>query len=367
MILKHIESSKSRQASNLQQYGQAILGVAMCTGVASLMHGHIDHANVIMVYLLGVVWTAARCGRGPAILASIASVAIIDFLFVRPYFSFAVSESAYLIIFPIMIVTSVLIGAMTSRIRKQAEETIALSKQAEAERLRSTLLSSVSHDLRTPLATITGAASSVLQSGGIERSDLVELIQVIYEEANRMDSFISNLLSMTRLESGNVQIKKEWQPIEEVVGSALARMEERLGARRVCTDLPADLPLVPLDAILVEQVFINLLDNAIKNSTEHDTITISAQRRNDDLVVTVSDTGSGIAASDREKIFEKFYQSPTRANQGGSGLGLSICKGVVTVHGGRIWVEENIPRGCSVKFSLPLGDTVPSITSEVMT
>ena len=366
MVSQYIEAAKSRQPSNVQQYGLALVAVALCTGVASLMHGHIDHANVIMVYLLGVVWTAARCGRGPAILASVASVAIIDFLFVRPYFSFAVSESAYLIIFPIMLITAVLIGALTSRIRQQAEETIALSKQAEAERLRSTLLSSVSHDLRTPLATITGAASSVLQSGGIERSDLVELIQVIYEEANRMDSFISNLLSMTRLESGNVQIKKEWQPIEEVVGSALARMDERLGKRTVQTDLPADLPLVPLDAILVEQVFINLLDNAVKNSTENDTVSISAVRKDEDLVVTVSDTGTGIAPEDRQKIFEKFYQSPTRANQGGSGLGLSICKGVVIVHGGHIWVEENKPRGCSIKFSLPLGGVAPSISSEAM-
>ncbi|HWT83169.1 MAG TPA: sensor histidine kinase KdpD, partial [Candidatus Methylomirabilis sp.] len=430
---------------NWLAYVQATAVVALCTVLAWAMFPYFESANIIMVYLLGVVSVAARSTRGPSVLASILSVAAFDFFFVQPYYSFAVSDTQYFVTFAVMLVVALVISGLTIRIRAQAESArhrerrtaalYAMSRElvsvrgldnilsaavrhiaevfrsqivillpdasgrpaiqgglparfemdstelgvsqwvyehrqmagrgtntlpgakalylplvasrgplgvlgvhptephaleapeqlhqletfanqtalaiertqlateaqeaqvrAETERLRNSLLSSVSHDLRTPLATIMGSASSLLENGThFQRGTWQDLLQSILDEAERLNRLVSNLLDMTRLEAGTLAVKKDWHPLEEVIGTALARMEKRLSNRPVTTNVPADLPLVQIDGVLIEQVFINLLDNGIKYTPPKSGIDISATVSDGAVLVEVADRGPGFS------------------------------------------------------------------------
>jgi two-component system sensor histidine kinase KdpD len=225
--------------------------------------------------------------------------------------------------------------------------------RAETERLRNMLLSSISHDLRTPLAAITGAASSLLEGADLlDAAASHELKETIYEEADRLTRLVTNLLDMTRLEAG-VQARKEWHALEDVLSAALSRLERRLHGRPVIARLPEDLPLVPLDDVLIEQVFINLIENALKYTPPGSPLEVTARAGDDEVTVEIADDGPGLAPGDEERAFEKFYRGSV-AGAGGAGLGLAICRGIVLAHGGRIWAE-NRPRGGAVfRFTLPI-------------
>jgi two-component system sensor histidine kinase KdpD len=241
--------------------------------------------------------------------------------------------------------------------------------EVEAERLRTALLSSLSHDLRTPLGGIEGAASSLLQApDGLPAEAKRELAETILEESRRMTRLVSNLLDMVRVESGTLAVQKAWQPLEEALGVALLRLEERLEGHPVSTRLPSALPLVPIDELLIEQVFINLLENAAKYTPPGTPITVSAWTSKNTVVVEVADTGPGIPAGEEEAIFRKFQRSSS-VNQtgpaGGSGLGLTICRGIVAAHGGRIWLERQAGGGSAFRFSIPLeGPPLGTVPSE---
>jgi two-component system, OmpR family, sensor histidine kinase KdpD len=232
--------------------------------------------------------------------------------------------------------------------------------RAEAERLRNSLLSSVSHDLRTPLATITGASSSLLDSGDqLDDGTRGELLRSIHQEAERLDRLVNNLLDMTRLESGGVSIRKEWQPLEGVVGAALKHLEARLRDRLVRLDLSVDLPLVPIDAMLIEQVLFNVLDNAVKYTPAGIPIDVSAAATAGAVTVEIADRGPGFAPGNEERIFDKFYREGTGGGPG-VGLGLAICRAIIHAHGGRIWAERRAGGGAVFRFTLPLGDSPPA-------
>jgi two-component system sensor histidine kinase KdpD len=495
-------------------YGQAAGIAAVSTAVAWAMFPYFAPANLIMVYLLGTVLTAARLGRGPAILASVLSVAAFDFFFVAPYLSFAVSDTEYIVTFVVMLGLAVLISTLTARIRGQAEaarqrerrtaalyamtrdlvsqrgldellraatrhiaevfgsrvvvflpdrdgrlvrragelapgtdeasehgvaqwvqdhgqmagrgsptlpgaralyvplpasrgtvgvlgveppagevlgtpeqlhlletfaaqtalaiERVALVDEAqqarlrsETERLRNSLLSAVSHDLRTPLATITGSASALVEGEAtLDPATRRELAQAIEDEADRLNRLVHNLLEMTRLESGGIRVHKDWHPLEEVVGSALARMEKRLGKRRVVITLPRDLPLVPLDPLLIEQVLINLLDNAVKYTPDDTPIEISASVEDHVAWVAIADRGPGFASGEEARIFDKFYRGQDAGARSGAGLGLAIARGIVEVHGGRITAERRPGGGALFRFTLPMAADPPELRAD---
>jgi len=241
-----------------------------------------------------------------------------------------------------------------------AEEARRARLRAETEQLRNSLLSSVSHDLRTPLAVVTGATSSLLDEHG-PRDPAVrrELLQTAHEEALRLNRLVRNLLDMTRLEAGALKVQKELQPIEEVVGAALDRMEDRLRGREVQTNVPRDLPLVPFDSALIEQVLINLIENATKYTPVGSPIEVTARVRGNWIEVEVADRGPGVDPKNAERVFDKFFRA-REGEGGGAGLGLTICRGIVTAHGGRIWVEGREGGGSSFRFTLPLQDGAPS-------
>jgi two-component system sensor histidine kinase KdpD len=230
--------------------------------------------------------------------------------------------------------------------------------RARTEELRSGLLSAVSHDLRTPLATITGAATTLRQDSGLDAATRRDLADAICEEAERLERLVSNLLDMTRLDSGAVEPRREWVPLVEVVGGALTRLERRLGGRRVTTTLPDDLPLVSLDPVLVEQLLVNLLENAVKYTPPGTELAIGAAREGGALVVDVSDRGPGIPPGDEERIFERFHRGD-HAGVRGVGLGLPIARAIAQAHGGRL-VASNRPGGGAVfRLTLPLGEEPP--------
>jgi two-component system sensor histidine kinase KdpD len=243
-----------------------------------------------------------------------------------------------------------------------AEEAQQARVAVEAERLRSTLLSSVSHDLRTPLATITGAASSLLQDASLGNDSRRELQEAIYEEAVRLNRLVTNLLDMTRLESGSLQLNRDWHSVEELVGSALARLEPVLRGRTVRARVPEDLPLVPVDGILVEQALVNLLENAAKHTDPPGAVEISARAEGGSIVVEVADEGPGLPPGAEERVFEKFYRAGSARR--GFGLGLPICRAIATAHGGDIRAERREPRGTRFRFALPLGETPPPASED---
>jgi two-component system sensor histidine kinase KdpD len=488
-------------------YLWGVVATAICTAIAWLMFEHFDPANLIMVYLVGVVVVAARYGRGPSVLSSLLSVVLFDFCFVPPQFSFAVSDSQYLITFAVMLLVALVISSMTVSIRHQAmiaghrerrvsslyamsrelavtrgEENIvriavkhvtevfeaqavvllpddtglivypngegaaqschgsdlsvaqwvydhgqmagqgtdtlpggdvvylplaassgmigvlallplksariALPEQQrlletfvsqialalervrlaadahstqlkmETEQLRNSLLSAISHDLRTPLAAIVGASSSLVRDDDrLNNHDRHELSLTIYDEAIRMASLANNLLDMARLQAGAVVLHLQWQPLEEVVGGALAGLTSRMANHPVTIKLPHGLPMVEIDSLLIERVFVNLLENAVKYTPHGTLIEISAATRENELVVIVSDQGSGIPAGEEKRIFEKFHRIDHEGNQGGAGLGLAICRSIVEAHGGRIWADNLPTGGAAFHFALPLTES----------
>lgn len=227
---------------------------------------------------------------------------------------------------------------------------------AEVERNRNTLLSAVSHDLKTPLASILTAGTSLLSAGQADALTR-ELLETIVQESERMNGLITNLLSVTRLESGAVP-NRELEALDDLVFAVLSRFSHRLAGRKVSVDIPPDLPMVLVDAGLIDQVLANLLENALRYTPSGSPIEVRGELDPAGVAVTISDHGPGIAAAERERVFERFYRGQAaRQNDGGTGLGLTICRAVVRAHGGRIGIFAGKDGGTSVRFSLPFAAT----------
>jgi two-component system sensor histidine kinase KdpD len=244
-----------------------------------------------------------------------------------------------------------------------AEQSARDRRRADEEHLRNALLSSVSHDLRTPLGVITGAVSTALETPGLAEPARRELLQSAQEEAQRLHRLVSNLLDITRLEAGSLELHTEWTPMEEVVGAALNRKELASEAQRVRVTIPEDLPLVAMDGVLMEQLLLNLLDNALKYSPPGSPVDIKAWAAGKSLTLSVSDQGPGIQSGEEERIFEKLARGQTASNRPGVGLGLAICKGIATAHGGSIQAVNHPRGGAQFLVSLPLG-TPPQMPKE---
>jgi two-component system sensor histidine kinase KdpD len=232
----------------------------------------------------------------------------------------------------------------------------------ETERLRSSLLSAVSHDLRTPLSVITGASSTLLENNqSLDPEVRRELTASILDESERLNRLVANLLDMTRLQAGALEIRKQWQPVEEVIGAALARLARQLKDHPVTTNVAADLPFAPLDDLLVQQVLVNLLENAVRHTPSGTPIEISARRQGDSIVIEAADRGPGLPPGDPNRLFEKFYRAGDSKSRTGAGLGLAICRGIVQLHGGHIHAENRPGGGAVFRFSLPLEGEPPKV------
>jgi two-component system sensor histidine kinase KdpD len=244
----------------------------------------------------------------------------------------------------------------------QALERVHLAEQvgqvqllSETEKLQTALLNSISHDLRTPLASITGALSSLrLDAPYLDEPARSDLVNTAWEQADRLNNLVGNLLGMTRLEAGAIKLKPELCDLQDVVGVALAQLEARLKNRHITVDISAGLPLVPLDMVLLAQALVNLLDNVLKYAPADTAIEIKGGVSGQEARLEISDYGPGIPEEDLERVFDKFYRAPRPESIGGTGLGLSICRGIVEAHHGRIWAKNRPQGGAVITIALPL-------------
>jgi two-component system sensor histidine kinase KdpD len=499
------KTAAAKKQPDYRPYWWAALVVAICTLVsATIDYFDTADANLVMVYLLGVVFAATRLGQGPAIMASCLGVLAFNFFFVEPQLTFRVSDTQYLLTFLVMLLVGLLVSRLTDQVRRQlraaqererrthalyrltrqlaeangseflinmagrqlqdifqAQVLIYLEEESrlslrygtkhaiavdainqvvaswvaehqqiagwgtdtlpnatalflpligtikplgalgvrpdeewrvhdpeerrllescatqfalaierdqlalaahdaelrvEAEELRNSLLSSVSHDLRTPLAAISGAGTSLLAQDSLDATTKQELLATIVDESQRLSRLVENLLDMTRLESGKLQLHPQWHVLEELVGAALARVRKLLANHPVQVVLAEDLPLILVDGLLVEQVLVNLLENAARYTPPGTPILISAARQAKTISIVVRDHGPGFGQGEVERLFEKFYQSPERRpdSRRGVGLGLAICRAIIKAHHGTITAINAEPHGALFEIRLPL-------------
>ena len=225
----------------------------------------------------------------------------------------------------------------------------------ETDKMQKALLHSISHNLRTPLATVTGALQSLLQDAAVlDDATRTELLTNAEEQAARLNRLVGNLLDMTRLEAGAVRVKREPCDILDVIGAALEQLGETGRKRQIVLDVPFQQRLAPLDFVLISQVLVNLLDNALKYSAAEAPVEIRVREQDDSLEVAVLDRGPGIAVDELALVFERFRRGSRSGQADGSGLGLSISRGFVEAHGGRIWAERRAPTGTVVAFTIPM-------------
>ena len=240
--------------------------------------------------------------------------------------------------------------------------------EAEGERLRSSLLSAVSHDLKTPLATMIAAGAALIgRTGEIDPKAADEILQSVVNEGERLSRLIHNLLSVTRLESATVELRRSPESVDDIVLSAVERFNTTSRRHPIVSELADDLPLISAEPVLLEQVLINLLENATRYAGADPAITVYARAANDAVLVQVSDDGPGIAEHEREKVFEKFYRGQHASkSDGGVGLGLTICRSIIRAHGGRIGVRERAGGGTVVEFTVPCAADSQQLSREAL-
>jgi two-component system sensor histidine kinase KdpD len=337
-------------------YAWAAGATVVATLIALGLDAYFHVVNVALVYLLAVVLIALRWPRGPVIAVAVFNVAAFNFFFIPPRGTFHVDDPQYLLTFAMMLGVGLVVSGLTERVRARAKAQAALEVEAETERVRSALLASISHDLRTPLAVITGSASTLAERGErLPPEERAALAQNIYHQARDVSELVTKVLQMTRLETGAMRLERDWGSIGEIAGSVLRRLRDRLSTHLMMVDLPDDLPLVRVDASLIEQVLVNLLENAARHTPPRTLIRLRAQVRGGELVISVEDFGPGLPEGDFERIFKKFHR--------GAGLGLAICRAIVELHKGHIWAERLPGVGTAFRFTLPL-EKPPSVPVE---
>ncbi len=335
-------------------YACAVAATAACTAAGMAMYPAFDAVNIAMVYLLAVVVVALRFSRGAAITTSTLSIVAFNYFFVPPRFSFHVYDGQYLLTFAIMLAVALVISRLTRSVRRQAQAQAALELEAETERMRSALLASISHDVRTPLAVIAGASSSLIEkSESLTPETRTELARSIYEQSRDMSELVTKVLQMTRLESGAMRLDRDWNSLADIAGAVLRRLAERLSRHRVMVDIASDLPLLRVDATLIEQALGNLLENAARHTPAGTFIRLRAELGGAEVTVSVEDFGPGLAEADTERVFAKFQHSRPEGAGGGVGLGLAICRAIVRLHGGKAWAERIPGGGTAFRFTLP--------------
>jgi two-component system sensor histidine kinase KdpD len=346
-------------------YAAATAAAIVCTLLGLAMVPRFDIVNVAMVYLLAVVLIALRYSRFATLYGAVVCVAAFDFIFVPPHGRFSVDDAQYLFTFAIMAGVGLVISGLLDKARRESDERSAASLAAETERIRSTLLASISHDLRTPLAVMAGASSSLAEGGErISAAERAALAQSIYAQAREMSEQVAKVLQMTRLEMGALAIDRDWVSMAEIIGTVLARYSSRLASHHVIVAVAEELPLVRADATLIDQALSNLIENAARHTPAGTPVAVRAAVQGSELVVSVEDHGPGIDQAHADQVFDKFYHRSHDGNPVGVGLGLAICRAIVRLHGGRVWAD-NVPGGGAVfRFSLPV-DPAPAPPTEV--
>lgn len=337
------------------------IGVLFVATIVSFLYDRMtgQTINVIMFYTLSLLlitrWTE---GYVPGIFAAFTSVVCVNYLFTYPYWKLNFILDGYPITFFCMLVVSILTSTTTSHLKKQSKliaEREKLLAEAEKEKMRANLLRAVSHDLRTPLTGIIGSSSSILENEGIlTEQEQMEMVRHIREDANWLLNMVENLLTVTRIRNDNASVNKALEPVEEVMSEAVFRLKKRIPDAKIKVLLPDEFVMIPMDATLIEQVLMNLMENAIYHAGSTEPVECRAEVGDSEVTFFVTDQGVGIAEDKLETIFDGTGQTENISADGhkGMGIGLSICKAIITAHGGEI-KARNHGHGAQFSFTIP--------------
>jgi K+-sensing histidine kinase KdpD len=361
----------------LKPYAFATLLADATIGILVLTRHYFDDTTAALVMVLAIMAIALLWKSGPALWASVICTLCYNYYFIVPYGTLNIEAREDVVAFIAFTAISIIMGQLSARVEARAIQAearrieiemlydklrLATEEAAEAEllrrseKLKSALLDAVTHDLRTPLTSIKAAVTTILSELPKEDDYQRELLQVIDEESDRLNRFIEEMMDLARLENGGLDIRRSETTVSEIVETALDRAAPLLVNHQVEVNIDPLLPTMAVDAVAFSQVLYSLLDNASKYSQPGSLISVSARLQDSLLIVSVRDAGSGIPKELRERVFDKFF----RGNLGGTkragfGLGLSIAKGIVEAHSGRIWIEDAAGGGTSVLVSIPIG------------
>ena len=332
-------------------YSASLALVGLVTAIIWLLHWNGQLTNCALAYLITVITAAVLLGVGPGVVASAAAGLIFDLFYTPPIGVLSLDDPADVLTCLLFVGSALSLGQLAARQRQATE----MEVLRQSDRLKTVLLHAVSHTLRTPLSSIIASAASLRDGEAVwTQGERVELARIIEHEALRLDRLVGNLLDLSRLESGSLRITCEWHDFAGLVVDALGCLTDGLSRHRVEVEIPDDLPPIRLDRGAIEQVLINLVENAIKFSPPWAEVRVCAELRGATLMVAVADQGNGIAPNVHSHIFEPFYRgSDATTERGGLGLGLAVAKGLVEAHGGRIWAENGPAGGACFRFALP--------------
>ncbi len=373
----------------VREFVFAAAGIAATTLVLLPIRNDVNATTIGFAYLLLIVFVAIVWGSAPALLASVLAVLCFNFFFLLPYHTFTIADPQNWVALTALFITSIAVGQLSARAKRRAEEaeeakreverlyyelqdSFERSSQAKAlkqsERLKSALLDAVTHDFRTPLTSIKASATAMLADlqtsernnapPQLVNEDRKEMLQVIDEEADRLDRFVEGLTKLARIDAGDMRLNLEPASVEEIVTTALRLAEPRTRTHRMEVWVD-DLPLITVDEHAISESIYTLIDNAAKYSPPESTITVrGTQKDESSVVISVEDRGPGIRAELRERVFQKFFRAMrdgdvTDRRIAGSGMGLAIARGIVEAHGGQIWVED-AEGGAGAKFVMEL-------------
>ena len=339
------------------QHLLGLLGVLATFVVVGLLHSTVvDLPAAILLYLVPIVLAASRWGRGPAVSAAVVAILGHDLLFVEPRGTFSVARADEALGLVLLLFTALVTAQLADGARRGAETAREAAVARRSDELKTALLRAVTHNLRTPLAAIKASVSGLRQPDAtFAAEDRAELLAEIEEEADRLDRLVTNLLDASRLEAGGLTLNAHPQDLGELVSTVVDRLQPRLAGRAVSVEIAEVLPPVPCDYAQIEQVLTNLLENAALHTDAGTPVTARALRQNGVVRVEVEDQGRGIPPTERERLFRPFERGQTRAP--GSGLGLTIARGFVEAHGGKLWLENGSITGSRFVFTLPIGQS----------
>jgi len=375
-------------------YIAAVLSIAGVTLALAPFHDRISPTTVALALLLVVLFAATAWGSRPALFASVLGMLCFNFFFLPPVGTLTIADPQNWVALAAFLVTAVTAGQLSARAKRRAEEAEAGRREIErlynelraaferashaealrqSERLKSALLDAVTHDLRTPLTSIKAAVTTLLSevSEGepvtLDEEGRREFLEVINEETDRLNRFVESLVELARIEAGEMQLRRRWGAVDEIIAEALSRAKALTRQHEIEVSLEDELPAVRVDAHAVAEVIYALVDNATKYAPPGTRIRLTAQRADDEMIrLAVEDEGRGIPVELHARVFDKFFRA-TREDAfssnrpAGIGMGLAIARGIIEAHGGRIWIEDGAGgRGTRISFTIPIGDEEPA-------
>jgi two-component system sensor histidine kinase KdpD len=363
--------------SKTLNYIWAAAAVAAAVFLLASVRPHVNITTAALGLVMVVMLTAVRWGSGPALFNSVIGLLSFNYFFIPPIHTWTIADPENWIAFGAFLIVAVVVGQLSSHAKQKTVESESRRRQLQrlyeelqrtfeeaseaqslrrSEKLKTALLDAVTHDLRTPLTSIKGAATTLLRnddsmSGDVRR----ELLTVIDEESDRLNRFVEEMMELAQIEGGHLKLRRTATATSEIVNAALDRASLVLAPHPVEVTLDDQLPLLEVDAASVAGVVFELLENAARYSGSGRRIAVRARQVEPSWVeLAVEDEGPGIAPEDRERIFEKFFRAPHRANDGhGFGVGLAIARGIVEAHGGKIWAEARHGSGSVLRFTVP--------------